>query len=151
MNEQQSLEAKNEVNIVLAINVPLHECQNGEPLRVLTEAQFPLWTENGYVVVPNVNHQDCIDRTVDLIWEFEEKDGNGAETWYTRPRPGLRQYLPMFPARKDNNEFRDWRIEQCRDRVVPEEIAFPEDPCRWEQALVEAGTITENPDTAKGV
>ncbi|MCL6446301.1 MAG: phytanoyl-CoA dioxygenase family protein [Alicyclobacillus sp.] len=63
----------------------LNQRINGEPLRVLSEDDWKFWMENGYVVVHNAVPQDYIERTVQLIWEFEEKDPDDPETWYATP------------------------------------------------------------------
>jgi ectoine hydroxylase-related dioxygenase (phytanoyl-CoA dioxygenase family) len=76
---------QNEVNNILEINVPFNQRSNNEPLRVLTEEQFQFFKHNGYVVVPNVLTKEKIQRTVDLIWEFEEKSPNDKSTWYKKP------------------------------------------------------------------
>jgi hypothetical protein len=73
------------VNNILEIDNPLNERLNNEPLRVLTEEEFKLWKENGYVVVRNVVSKENIERTANLIWEFEEKDPNDPSTWYREP------------------------------------------------------------------
>jgi ectoine hydroxylase-related dioxygenase (phytanoyl-CoA dioxygenase family) len=56
------------------------------PLRVLSEADWEQWQEKGYVIVPNAVPKEHIDRLVDLIWAFEEKDPNDRHTWYRPPR-----------------------------------------------------------------
>lgn len=59
---------------------------NNEPLRVLSEEDWTHWQEKGYVIVRNAVPQDHIQRLVDLIWAFEEKDPNDRSTWYRPPR-----------------------------------------------------------------
>jgi len=78
--------AKTKVNNILEIDIPLNERPNNEPLRVLTEEEFKFWRENGYVVVRNVVPKENIERTVDLIWEFEEQNPSDPSTWYRSPR-----------------------------------------------------------------
>lgn len=60
--------------------------QPGDPLRVLTEEDWKQWREKGYVIVPKAVPQENIDRLVDLIWKFEEKDPDDPDTWYRPPR-----------------------------------------------------------------
>ena len=57
-----------------------------EPLRVLSEADWKHWQEKGYVIVHHAVPQENIDRLVDLIWAFEEKDPDDPSTWYRPPR-----------------------------------------------------------------
>jgi Phytanoyl-CoA dioxygenase (PhyH) len=56
------------------------------PLRVLSEDDWKFWIENGYIVIKNaVSRQQALE-TAQFIWEFEEKDPNNPDTWYTAPR-----------------------------------------------------------------
>ncbi len=48
-------------------------------------------------------------------------------------KPCLSQYISMFPAQEQNEGLREWRVRQWSERVVPEGIAFPGDPRKWEQ------------------
>ena len=59
---------------------------NNEPLRVLSEAQWAFWQENGYVIIPEAVPPEQIDALVRVIWEFEEKDPRDPATWYAPPR-----------------------------------------------------------------
>lgn len=70
----------------LQIFQPLNQRKNKEPLRVLSEEQWDFWIYNGYVVIPNAVPRENIDRLVDLIWTFEEKDPKNPSTWYRVPR-----------------------------------------------------------------
>lgn len=80
------MDTKKVLNNILEIDIPLNERPNNEPLRVLTEEEFAFWKENGYVIVHNAVPQEYIDRTVSLIWEFEEKDPNDPSTWHKAPK-----------------------------------------------------------------
>ena len=60
--------------------------QEGDSLQVLTDEQWEHWTKNGYVIVPNAVPKEQIERLVDLIWMFEEKDPQTPDTWYRPPR-----------------------------------------------------------------
>ena len=64
----------------------LNKRENKEPLRALTEAQWQHWIQKGYVVIPNAISESQVENTVNLLWEFEEKDPQDARTWYTPPR-----------------------------------------------------------------
>lgn len=74
------------VNNILEISIPLNQRVNNEPLKVLSEEDWKFWNENGYVVIHDAVPKEHIDRLVNLIWEFEEKDPNDPSTWYAAPR-----------------------------------------------------------------
>ena len=67
----------------------LSDRSNGMPLRVLSEADWTFWKENGYVVVKNAVSREQAQQTANFLWEFEEKDANDPETWYTAPRADM--------------------------------------------------------------
>lgn len=62
----------------------------GQPLRVLSEADWEFWLENGYVIIKNAVPREQALRTAQFLWEFEEKDPNNPETWYTAPRAEMK-------------------------------------------------------------
>jgi Phytanoyl-CoA dioxygenase (PhyH) len=64
----------------------LNDRSNGKPLRVLSEADWQFWKENGYIVVKNAVSKEQVRATADFLWEFEEKDPANPATWYTAPR-----------------------------------------------------------------
>ncbi len=64
----------------------LNDRSNSKPLRVLSEADWKFWTENGYIVIKNVVPKEQVERLAGFLWEFEEKDPNNPETWYAPPR-----------------------------------------------------------------
>lgn len=68
----------------------LNDRSNGKPLKVLSEADWKFWIENGYVVIKNAVPKEQAQKTADFLWEFEEKDPNDAETWYAPPRAEMR-------------------------------------------------------------
>ena len=70
--------------------IRLNDRSNGQPLRVLSEADWKFWIENGYVVVKNAVPREQALRTAAFLWEFEEKDPNDPETWYTAPRAEMK-------------------------------------------------------------
>ncbi|MEO1449728.1 MAG: phytanoyl-CoA dioxygenase family protein [Bacteroidota bacterium] len=57
-----------------------------ETLRVLTMEQWEFWKHNGYVVIPQAISREQAQKTADFLWEFEEKDPQQPDTWYTAPR-----------------------------------------------------------------
>ncbi|MCC6723107.1 MAG: phytanoyl-CoA dioxygenase family protein [Saprospiraceae bacterium] len=64
----------------------LNDRSNGQALRVLSEEDWAFWIHNGYVVVKNAVPKEMAKQTADFLWEFEEKDPNDPNTWYTAPR-----------------------------------------------------------------
>lgn len=65
---------------------PLHLIQKQLPLRVLSQADWEHWTTKGYVIVRQVVPQANIERLVDLLWRFDEKDPSDPSTWYAPQR-----------------------------------------------------------------
>ena len=57
-----------------------------ESLKVLSIEQWKFWKYNGYVVIKNAITSEKAKETAAFLWEFEEKDPNNQETWYTAPR-----------------------------------------------------------------
>ncbi len=71
-------------------NQKLNDRTDGKPLRVLSEADWRFWIDNGYIVVKNAIPKENAERMAKLLWEFEEKDPNNPETWYAPPRAEMR-------------------------------------------------------------
>ncbi|HTE33491.1 MAG TPA: hypothetical protein VK666_24080, partial [Chryseolinea sp.] len=67
-------------------SIKLNDRSNGKQLRVLSEADWKFWIDQGYIVVKNAVPRENVDRLARFLWEFEEKDPNDAETWYAPPR-----------------------------------------------------------------
>jgi hypothetical protein len=63
----------------------LNDRSNGLPLRVLSEADWQFWTNNGYIVIKNAVPREQALATAIFLWEFEEKDPNDPATWYAPP------------------------------------------------------------------
>ena len=66
--------------------VHLRQTLDGPPLKVLTETDWLFWKHNGYVVIKEAVPRQQVADTARFLWEFEEKDANNPETWYTAPR-----------------------------------------------------------------
>lgn len=66
--------------------VQLKDIQKKLPLRVLSEADWDHWITKGYVIVKQAVPQENLDRLVDLLWAFDEKDPNDPSTWYAPER-----------------------------------------------------------------
>lgn len=71
-------------------SVKLNDRSNGKPLRVLTEDDWKFWVENGYIVIKKAVSKEQAKMTADFLWEFEEKDPNDSNTWYTPPRAEMK-------------------------------------------------------------
>jgi hypothetical protein len=56
------------------------------PLRVLTAEDWNHWITKGYVIVRQAVPGHTVDRLVNLLWEFDEKDPNDPSTWYAPQR-----------------------------------------------------------------
>ncbi|MDT8414538.1 MAG: phytanoyl-CoA dioxygenase family protein [Flavobacteriaceae bacterium] len=66
--------------------IGLNKRTNSEPTRVLSEADWQFWIENGYVIVKKAISKEQAEKTARFLWEFEEKDPDKPETWYTPMR-----------------------------------------------------------------
>jgi ectoine hydroxylase-related dioxygenase (phytanoyl-CoA dioxygenase family) len=67
-------------------SIKLNDRSNGKPLRVLSEEDWNFWIHNGYIIIKNAVPREQALETAEFIWEFEEKDPDNRETWYTAPR-----------------------------------------------------------------
>lgn len=70
--------------------VQLNDRSNGQALRVLSEADWDFWKHNGYIVIKNAVPREQALATAAFLWEFEEKNPNDPETWYTAPRAEMK-------------------------------------------------------------
>ena len=66
--------------------IKLSNRENNEPLRVLSEEDWAFWKHNGYIVIKQAVPREQALATADFLWEFEEKDPNDQDTWYTKER-----------------------------------------------------------------
>nr|WP_295931784.1 phytanoyl-CoA dioxygenase family protein [uncultured Dyadobacter sp.] len=71
-------------------NVRLNDRSNGKPLGLLTEDDWNFWITNGYIVIKNAVPKEQVARLAGFLWEFEEKDPDDPETWYTPPRAEMK-------------------------------------------------------------
>lgn len=65
-----------------------------------------------------------------IIWNTLLPHGNGHNV---SDKPRLAQYISMFPAREDNEAFRQARLEQWCNMEPPKAEWVVGDPRRWEQ------------------
>jgi hypothetical protein len=64
----------------------LRQTASEDSLRVLSMEDWEFWQHNGYVVIKQAVSRKQALETAAFLWEFEEKDSNNPETWYTAPR-----------------------------------------------------------------
>jgi len=67
-------------------NVQLKDIHKTLPLRVLSTDDWRHWTAKGYVIVRRVVPAINVERLVDLLWTFEEKNPCDPLTWYVPQR-----------------------------------------------------------------
>src|SRR3954469_2633656 len=65
--------------------VKLRKRIGDQPLRVLSEADWKFWITNGYVVIKNAVPREQALKTAAFLWEFERKNPDDPESWYTAP------------------------------------------------------------------
>jgi hypothetical protein len=65
--------------------VKLNDSTNGETLRVLSEADWRFWIENGYVIIKSAVPREQAERFANYLWEYEGKDPDNIDSWYQRP------------------------------------------------------------------
>jgi len=68
----------------------LRQIATSDSLRVLTMEDWKFWQHNGYVVIKQAVPREQAQKTADFLWEFEEKDPNSPETWYTAARAEIK-------------------------------------------------------------
>lgn len=64
----------------------LKDMEKTLPLRVLSKTDWEHWVTKGYVIVRQAVPAANVERLVDLLWTFDEKDPNDASTWYAPQR-----------------------------------------------------------------
>ena len=64
----------------------LRHSATADTLRVLSMEDWEFWKHNGYVVINQAVPREQAQKTAAFLWEFEEKDPNNPETWYTAAR-----------------------------------------------------------------
>lgn len=68
----------------------LNDRSNKKNLKILSEADWNFWMENGYVVVKNAISKEQAKTTANFLWEFEDKNPHDKDTWYTAPRAEMK-------------------------------------------------------------
>ncbi|KAB7729395.1 phytanoyl-CoA dioxygenase [Rudanella paleaurantiibacter] len=125
--------------------IALNDRSNGKPLRVLSEADWQFWQENGYIVIKQAVPREQAERLANLLWEFEEKDPNDPATWYAPPRAEMKMKeltnsgmveLYNHPYQWDNRQservydaFVDiWGVEELWVTIDRANLNFPVRP-----------------------
>ncbi len=87
--------------------IKLSDRSNGQPLRVMSEEDWKFWIHNGYIVIKNAIPREQALKTADFLWEFEEKDQNDPDTWYTKERAeaGMKELVGTVMVEVYNNQF----------------------------------------------
>ncbi|MBT28710.1 MAG: phytanoyl-CoA dioxygenase [Thalassobius sp.] len=82
MKNTDQKEIKRNPALSKSSKVKLSDRSNNEPLRVLSEDDWKLWIENGYIVVKNAIPAAQAKKLADFLWEYEGKNPEYPETWY---------------------------------------------------------------------
>lgn len=67
-------------------SIGLRTSATSDSLRVLSIEDWNFWLHNGFVVIKNAVSREQAQKTADFLWEFEEKNPNNPESWYTAAR-----------------------------------------------------------------
>jgi hypothetical protein len=109
--------------------VQLKDIEKKLPLRVLSDEEWQHWITNGYVIVKQAVPRENVERLIEILWRFEEKDPNDPATWYTsdrRPhgRADGRNTLRKGPFRAHGRSFlRSPFIHQKRTSLTHKPLA----------------------------
>jgi hypothetical protein len=69
-----------------ATQTPLSQIKKTLPLRVLSPLDWQHWTTKGYVVVRQAVPAANVERLVNTLWAFDEKNSQDPSTWYAPQR-----------------------------------------------------------------
>ena len=67
-------------------SIGLRTSATSDSLRILSIEDWNFWLHNGFVVIKNAVSREQAQKTADFLWEFEEKNPNNPESWYTAAR-----------------------------------------------------------------
>ena len=68
------------------VTTQLKDIEKTLPLRVLSNEDWKHWTTKGYVIVRQAVPAANVERLVDLLWTFDEKNPDDPSTWYAPQR-----------------------------------------------------------------
>jgi len=81
-----SMAAKRDSHPTTHQETQLKDIVKALPLRVLSEEDWQHWITRGYVIVRQAVPKENVERLVDLLWQFDEKDPADPATWYAPQR-----------------------------------------------------------------
>jgi hypothetical protein len=82
----QAAAEKRDSHPTTSATTQLKDIQKTLPLRVLSKDDWAHWTTKGYVIVRQAVPAANVERLVDLLWRFDEKDPNDSSSWYAPQR-----------------------------------------------------------------
>jgi hypothetical protein len=85
-NMQTAAALKRDSHPTSAAATQLKDVQKALPLRVLSQADWLHWTTKGFVIVRQAVPRSNVERLVELLWRFDEKDPSDPSTWYAPQR-----------------------------------------------------------------
>jgi hypothetical protein len=68
------------------VETQLKDIKKRLPLRMLSPSDWQHWITRGYVIVRRAVPAANVERLVDLLWRFDEKDPRDPSTWYAPQR-----------------------------------------------------------------
>ena len=79
----------------------------------MSEEDWEQWNTKGYIHLRNIVPKEFVERLVDRIWEFEEKDPDDPGTWYRPPRREIemKELINSGMVEMYNNPYM-WEIRQ---------------------------------------
>lgn len=85
----------------------LNDRSNGIPLRILSEEDWEFWVREGYVIIRQAVPREQALRTMNFLWEFEEKDPQDMDTWYSeeRAKAGMQELAGTGMVEVYNHQF----------------------------------------------
>lgn len=68
------------------VATPLKDIRKTLPLRVLSSEDWEHWTRRGFVIVRQAVRRENVERLLDLLFAFDEKDPDDPSTWHAPQR-----------------------------------------------------------------
>jgi len=82
----QTMATKRDSHPTTTTATQLKDIRKTLPLRVLSKDDWEHWTTKGYVIVRGAVPARNVERLVDLLWQFDEKNPDDKSTWYAPQR-----------------------------------------------------------------
>lgn len=86
MSTQQMATVRDTHPTAKSVSTQLKHIQKKLPLRVLSSEDWQHWITKGYIIVRQAVPAANVERLVNLLWAFDEKDPNDPATWYAPQR-----------------------------------------------------------------